>query len=191
MHIHPIDSSVERRARVADGAGAEQGINKPVSVVRMLIELRSRSAEPRRSCIRLSRRFRSARGTYFDDRYACLLQNSEIYGRIATQFLWRAEQNHATSVAADFEMTGDHETVTRVVAFAAEDNDGAADTEPLQYIDASTAGVFHEHEAGNAVILNGAAIDFAALVTGEKRNTQNSGLLKSSCPVFLRIFVKI
>ena len=65
----------------------EQGVDEPGSALRMLFELRSRSAEPRRTCICLSGRRRSARGTYFDNRHISLLQDGEVSGRVAAQFV--------------------------------------------------------------------------------------------------------
>ncbi len=69
-------------------------------------------------------------------------------------------------MAANFQMPGDHEAVAGVVAFAAENDDGPIDAEPLQHVDAAAAGVFHQDEAGDAVFFDRAAIDFAALVAG-------------------------
>ena len=83
------------------------------------------------------------------------------------EFVRRAQQQHAAGVAADFEVPGDDEAVAGVVAFAAEDDDRAVDAEPLQHIDAAAAGVLHQHQAGDAVLLDRAAIDFAALFAGE------------------------
>ena len=68
---------------------------------------------------------------------------------------------------ADREVAGDDEAVAGVVAFAAEDDDGAVDAEALEHIDATAAGVFHEDEAGDAVLFDGDAVDGAALFAVE------------------------
>ena len=98
-----------------------------------------------------------------------LLQDREVRGGVAGKFVGRAEQQHAARVAADFEVAGDDEAVARVVAFAAQDDDRAVDAEPLQHVDAAAAGVFHQHQAGDAVLVDRAAIDRAALLAGEER----------------------
>ena len=61
-------------------------------------------------------------------------------------------------------MASDDETVAGVVAFAAEDDDRAVDAQPLEHIDTTAAGVFHQHQAGDAVLFDRAAIDFAGLL---------------------------
>src|SRR5687768_10578077 len=79
-------------------------------------------------------------------------------------------------MATYFEVTGDDEAVAGVVAFAAEDYHGAVDANSLQHIDAAAAGVFHEHETGDAELLDRAAIDFARLGAGEG-NTSHAVIL--------------
>jgi hypothetical protein len=71
-------------------------------------------------------------------------------------------------------VAGDDEAVAGVVAFAAENRDGPIDAEPLQDIDAAAAGVFHEHKAGDAVIVGCSAVEFAALVAGKLRSCHTS-----------------
>ena len=78
-----------------------------------------------------------------------------------------AEEQHAAGVAADVEVAGDDEAVAGVVAFAAEDDDGAVDAEALEHIDATAAGVFHEDEAGDAELVDRDAIDGAGLLAVE------------------------
>ena len=75
-------------------------------------------------------------------------------------------------------MPGDDEAIAGVVAFAAEDDDGAIDAQSLQHVDATTAGVFHEDEAWDAVILDRTAIYFAALVTGEDWTFHTASVLR-------------
>jgi hypothetical protein len=55
-------------------------------------------------------------------------------------------------------------TVAGIVAFAAEDCDGAIDSEALHHVHTAAAGVFHEHEAGDAVLFDGAAVELARLL---------------------------
>ncbi len=154
LGVHPVDGGVEWRARFAGGAGAEHGVDEPAPRC-----VRAEQVHVERSTARVDER--SMIGTSVFCRIAKFVAASP------RSSLRRAEQQHAAIVAADFEVPGDDEAVAGVVAFAAEDDDRAVDAEPLQHVDATAAGVFHQHEAGDAVLFDGAAIDFAALVAGE------------------------
>ena len=89
-------------------------------------------------------------------------------------------------MAANFEVAGDDEAVAGVVAFAAEDDDRAVDAEPLEHVDAAAAGVFHQHQAGDAVLFDRAAIEFAALVAGEGDGVMPSALASAATPASIR-----
>ena len=58
-----------------------------------------------------------------------------------------------------------HESVAAVVAFATTDYDGTANAEAEKQLGSATAGVFHEHDAGNAGLFNRPAVDCSDLVT--------------------------
>src|SRR5262249_8382893 len=90
-----------------------------------------------------------------------------VDGGVAREFSGVAKKDHATFVAADGEMAGDDEAVAGVVAFAAEDDDGALDAEVLEDVDAAPASVFHEDEAGGAERVGGEAVDGAGLFAVE------------------------
>jgi hypothetical protein len=64
-------------------------------------------------------------------------------------------------------MSGDHESVAGIVAFAAEDDGRAVDAQSLQYVDTAAASVFHQYEAGDTEFFDGATIQLAALGAGE------------------------
>ena len=70
-------------------------------------------------------------------------------------------------MAAYFQVPSDDKSVAGVVALAAQNDDRAVDAEALEHIDAAAAGVFHQHEAGDAVFFDRAAIDFAALLASK------------------------
>ena len=56
-------------------------------------------------------------------------------------------------------------------------DDGAVDAQLLEHIDAAAAGVFHEHDAGDAVVRRGAAIKFARLLAGKVLRVHTASVL--------------
>ena len=95
------------------------------------------------------------------------MQDGEVGGGVACEFVWIAEEDRAAIVVADGEVAGDDEAVAGVVALAAEDGDGAVDAEAFEDVDAAAAGVFHEDEAGDAELIDGDAVDGAGLFAVE------------------------
>ena len=81
LGVHPVDGGVERRARFAAGAGAEQGVDEPGGVVGVLVELRSRFAESMRTCIVPAGAARLATQSMIGT--SALLQDGEVGGGVA------------------------------------------------------------------------------------------------------------
>lgn len=115
----------------------------------------------------------------FDDWQARFAEDGEIGGRVATKFGRTAEQQHAAMVTADFEVPGDDEPVSRVVAFPTYDDHRPLDAQALQDIDAAAAGVLHQYQAAKTILFDRAAIQLAALFAGKNRDSHTLSL----CPV--------
>jgi len=90
-----------------------------------------------------------------------LLSDRQVDGRIASQVCRRAGKQDPHPVAGIVEVTGDHEAVATVVALAAGDDDRAGDAHRLQQPRRSRTGVFHQHDAGHAVVFDGCSVDFS------------------------------
>ena len=60
-----------------------------------------------------------------------------VSGGVASQLAGRGEEQHTAGETTDFEVAGDHKTIAGVVAFAAEDGDGAVDAQLLKHVDAA------------------------------------------------------
>ena len=107
-----------------------------------------------------------------------MLEDGEVGGGVAGEFVWVAEEDDAAVVIADGEVAGDDEAVAGVVAFAAEDDDGAVDAETFEDVDAAAAGVFHEDEAGDAELVDRDAVDGAGLFAVEDGRGHAARLLR-------------
>ncbi len=64
-----------------------------------------------------------------------------------------------------FEMASDDEAVAAVVALAAADDDRAVNAERTQQFRHAAAGVLHQHDAGDAELLDGTAIEITRLLS--------------------------
>ena len=62
-------------------------------------------------------------------------------------------------------MPGDHKSIARIVAFATDDDHGSVDTQPLERIDDPAAGILHQHESGEPVLVDCQPIDLSRFVT--------------------------
>jgi hypothetical protein len=114
-----------------------------------------------------------------NDWHVCVTQDVEIRRRIAAELIGGAKQQDTAVVAADFKVAGDDESIAGVVAFAAEDDDGAVDTEALEHIDTAAAGIFHEHEAGDAALFDRTAIELAGLLACENGRVHSASVVLS------------
>src|SRR5262249_10984207 len=104
------------------------------------------------------------------DRIACVAPAREIRGRIATDLLGTAKEKHTRGDGFILEISGHHETVAAVVAFAAENGHAsvfARGDDPPHGVRAFPSGGLHQLQLGNAVALGGEAVDLAHFGSAE------------------------
>ena len=70
-------------------------------------------------------------------------------------------------MAAEIEMAGDDKAVARVVPLAAADRHRAGDAQPAEHVGHAPAGVLHQHQPGETVLLLGQLVDAAGLLAGK------------------------
>ena len=150
-----IDHRVQRRTRFAPRAGAEQSIDDPIRAGELLLQAGD--------VVSVAEQI---------DRYAALSQDCIVRRCVAGQFGFLGPYENVDSMTTQIKMPGDYKTIARVVPFAATDDDPPQRPAKLglgqaaQDIGDAAAGILHEHEAGHAVLLDRAAIDFAGSALG-------------------------
>src|SRR6266480_2626435 len=99
-------------------------------------------------------------------RIAEAFQDVEIGFRIAFHFVFRSEQKDKRKTSLLNQLPRDDESITAVVAFAAEDRDGPL-IEIFELIlenfGHTHAGVLHQDKTWDSIFFGGKAIDFAEL----------------------------
>jgi hypothetical protein len=91
------------------------------------------------------------------------LDNLKVDPGIAGQFFWWSAQKNLDINSAVGQVPGDDKTIAAVVALATANEPPAMDTQAQEQLRSSATGVLHENHAGNAVVLNGPAIQVAHL----------------------------
>jgi hypothetical protein len=89
-------------------------------------------------------------------------------GRVAAQSVWRGQRHHDHRLAPTDEVAGGRPAVAPVVARAGEHDDGAAVCSAGGALGDRAGGVIHQREAGDAKLLDRAAIGLAGLGGGEQ-----------------------
>ena len=103
----------------------------------------------------------------FDDGLADAAENFEIDPRVAFDFGETADDEHRHVEAALLQRARHDEAVAAVVALAADDGDAAIGEIGIEGFDRGhhlAAGVLHQHQRGDADVLDRAAIGFAHLL---------------------------
>ncbi len=141
--VDGVDRDIVRRTRFSSGAGAEQGVDHPIGACQFGSE--GRRVELLDGHVGFGQNLVVERGIAFER------------GRIG-------QDEHAHGVAAQVQMPGHDEPVAAVVAVAAADGDRARDSQTTQHVGRSATGVFHQHDARQAVVVDGPAVELAGLV---------------------------
>src|SRR4051812_26825308 len=143
MRVELIDDRIQGWPRFALGARTEQGIDNPVAVLQKVLEPGSVMTVEEL------------------DRQSAALDDLQIRGGVAGDFFALGPDQDAHVVAAQVEMPRDDKTVATVVALAATYDDRPGNRQSLDEVGHAAAGVLHQHDAGHAKLLRGAAVEFA------------------------------
>ena len=85
----------------------------------------------------------------------------------AYNLIRRREKDDLHRDASQVQMPGNDKAVARVISFATNDRHRSAAAELTKDIDASAAGVLHEHQPRHAEFIHRPAIDFADCVAAQ------------------------
>ena len=141
--------TASKGGRGSPRAGAQQGVDNPGGLAQMAVH--TEGVVP--IAIDFQRKLR-------------LPHDVKVNARIAGKFFGRRPEQHPHGVAAEVQVSGQDEAVARIVALAAADYDWSGNAQAAQHIGHPPSGVFHEHQPGHAVLLDGPAIDLTRLLAG-------------------------
>ena len=157
--VHPVDDHVQRRSRLAPGAGAQQGVDQPCRAGQLPVEPRGIGL-----------------GSHGHDWHASVFEDAVVGPGVTGEIGRIGPEEHADVVASQVEMPRQDEAVAGVVAPAAADDDLAGDAQPAERIGDPAAGVLHQHQAGHAVLFDRQGIEPPGLlaIEGGKRHPDYS-----------------